>query len=85
MLWSASVSINPWVLLYAKQDFCKGINGKRLWIRIVLEGDDSLEGICRRLGDPEEDPRTKYFLDYWKRQGFDMKIRQCGVRPDTKP
>ena len=85
VLWSASVSSNPWVLLYEKQDHCKDINGKSIWIRLVLEGDDSLARICPAPSTPEEDTRTAYFLAFWKRQGFDMKIRQCGLRPDTKP
>ena len=80
VLWSASVSINPWVLLYPKQDFCKGIDGKRLWIRIVLEGDDSLTRICRRLGDPEEDPRTKYFLEFWKHPKHLQSAQHLGGR-----
>ncbi|CAE7383437.1 unnamed protein product, partial [Symbiodinium necroappetens] len=68
-----------------RQDSCKGIDGKNLWIRIVLEGDDSLARICRPFGDVAEDERTVYFLHFWKRMGFDMKIRRCGVSPDQKP
>ena len=85
VMWCCSISSNPWVLLFERQDSCKGIDGKNLWIRIVLDGDDSLARICRAFGDVAEDERTMYFLHFWKRMGFDMKIRRCGVSPDQKP
>ena len=85
VMWCCSISSNPWVFLFERQDSCKGIDGKNLWIRIVLEGDDSLSRICRPFGDVAEDERTMYFLHFWKRMGFDMKIRRCGVSPGQKP
>ncbi|CAE7911198.1 unnamed protein product, partial [Symbiodinium necroappetens] len=52
---------------------------------IRRSGDDSLARICRALGSREEDPRTEYFLSFWRRLGVDMKIRRCGLQPDNKP
>ncbi|CAE7264593.1 unnamed protein product, partial [Symbiodinium sp. KB8] len=85
VMWICSMSSNPWEMLFERQDTCKDISGNNIWMRLVLEGDDSLARICRALLDKEEDNRTAYFLAFWKRLGFDMKIRRCGVDPDTKP
>ena len=50
----------------------------------MFEGDDSLTRTCPPLGPPEDDTNTVYFLEFWKRCGFNMKIRNCGLRPDTR-
>ncbi|CAE7836395.1 unnamed protein product [Symbiodinium sp. CCMP2592] len=50
VMWFCSVSINPWVLLFERQDTCKGLDGQNLWIRLALEGDDSLARVCRAFG-----------------------------------
>ncbi|CAE7336059.1 unnamed protein product [Symbiodinium necroappetens] len=46
VMWICSMSSNPWVMLFERQDTCKDINGNNIWMRLVLEGDDSLARIC---------------------------------------
>lgn len=85
VMWICSIARDPVVLLNQNCDWCVGVDGRKLWVRLVLEGDDSMARICPPLGPSDHDACTAYFLAFWKRMGFDMKIRHCGSQPDTKP
>jgi hypothetical protein len=73
-MWACSTLRDPWTILDEKTNTAMTIEGERIFIKIICEGDDSLAGMSINLLASTREELCSKILSFWERAGFDMKF-----------